>query len=334
MTSVEDVFRPAFEEISRRQNVTGSTTDFSETTYFSRDGDGANLPYVLHGQNFALVTMGTNVLAPRPLDSLRPALRVYGAFDTKEEAREHAEVVSSLDKTCSLAVIPMRSWFILPQNEECRDNPEERMRRTEKRLQWWRVKQMEEGEQFKRRVSERLQPDEPSSMMDTDTATAVQESEDGTTEAEQIVYRAPRRLRTGGEVRGQGYVALSVIPDDVIGECLVNLHGFFESAGEADRWSRNVASRHVTDDDIFTAQACEWLYPNGETKSTTHYRNDELQRIMDAAERNPQAVQDYKDWKAQQDANATASDNGNEASDVPMIEGPNAGEEQEKNEDE
>ena len=30
-------------------------------------------------------------------------------------------------------------------------------------------------------------------------------------------------------------------------------------------------------------------------------RSDELQRIMDAAERNPKAVQDYKTWKAEQD---------------------------------
>lgn len=331
MTSVEDVFRPAFEEISRRQNVT-STSDYTETTYFAREGDGCNnLPYVLPGQNFALVTMGTNVLAPRPVDPLRPSIRVYGAFDTKEEAREHAEVVTALDRTCSLAVIPMRSWFILPQNEECRDNPDERMRRTEKRLQWWRTKQMEDGEEFHRRVQERLQPDEPSSMMDADTAMAVQEEDDGTTDAEQIVYKTPRRLRTGGEVRGQGYVALSVIPDDLMGECLVNLHGFFESATEADRWSRNVATRHVTDDDVFTAQSCEWLYPNGDTKSTTHYRNDELQRIMDAAERNPQAVQDYKDWKAQQDALTESSSSGA----TPMLESNEnvamAEDEQEKN---
>lgn len=298
MTSAEDVFRPAFEEIARRQNVAGTASDFLETTYFARDGDGHNLPYVLPGQNFALVTMGTNVLAPRPLDPLRPALRVYGAFETKEEAREHAEVIASLDPECSLAVIPMRSWFVLPQNEACRDDPDERMRRTERRLQWWRVKQMEDGEAFERRVHERLQPDDPPTNAGDAT---VAEEEDGTTEAEALVYKTPKRLRTGGEVRGQGYVALSVIPDDVVGECLVYLHGFFESASEADRWSRNVASRHMTDDDVFTAQACEWLYPNGETKSTTYYRNDELQRIMDAAERNPQAVQDYKDWKAKQD---------------------------------
>lgn len=304
MTSAEDVFRPAFEEISRRQTATlASNVGCAETTYFARDGE-ATQPYVLPGQNFVLVTMGTNVLAPRPLDPTRPALRVYGAFDTKEEAREHAEVIASLDATCSLAVVPAREWFLFPQNEACRDDPAVRARRTATRLDLWRARQAEERDEFERRVRER--DGAPPEAVATDEATTA-EREDGTTEAEELVYRAPRRLRTGGEVRGQGYAALSVIPDDVAGECLVTVHGLFESATEADRWSRNVATRHVTDTDVVTAPACEWVYPNGTTEgTTTHYRNDELQRIMDAAERNPRAVQDYKDWKAQQDAAASA----------------------------
>lgn len=303
MSTVEDIFRPAFEEISRRANVARSDGGMSnETTHFSRDEtDTHHVPYVIPGQDFALVTMGTNVLAPRPLDALRPALRVYGSFSSKEEAVEHASVVSSLDSTCSLAVVPMREWFILPQTEECRDDPEARMRRGARRLQQWRVKQAEDGENFERRVNDHLQPDE-STQEDDDAIRRREEEEDGTTEAEDLVYRPPKRLtRVGAEVRGHAFVALSVIPDNVVGECLVKLHGFHETVQDADQWSRNVASRTVTDDDIFVAPACEWLYPNGETKSSTHYRNDELQRIMDAAERNPQAVEDYKTWKAEQD---------------------------------
>lgn len=301
MTSAEDVFRPAFEEINRRATAVRDGVTCAETTHFSRDScEPCHTPYVIPGQSFALVTMGTNVLAPRPLDQLRPALRVYGAFDTKEEAVEHASVVSSLDSTCSLAVVPLREWFILPQTEECRDDLDARKRRTDKRLQNWRVKQSEDGDAFERRVSERLQPDDKG--YDADEAKRREEEEDGTADAEDLVYRPPKRLaRTGAEVRGHAYVALSVIPDDIVGECLVMLHGFHETANDADLWSRNVASRSVTDDDIFVAAACEWLYPNGETKNTTHYRNDELQRIMDAADRNPQAVQDYKTWKAEQD---------------------------------
>ena len=152
---------------------------------------------------------------------------------------------------------------------------------------------------FETRVNERR---DETPVADSDVAMRHQEEEDGTADAEALVYRPPRRLRGGAEVRGQSAVSLCVLPDPSHGECLVRIHGLFESAEESDRWNRNVGSREVIDHDLFTAPTCEWLYPNGETTASTHYRNAELQRIMDAAERNPKAVQDYKAWKSAQDA--------------------------------
>ena len=79
--------------------------------------------------------------------------------------------------------------------------------------------------------------------------------------------------------------------------------GCFESTTEADKWCRDVGSRHVTEFDLFVVPTCEWFYPNGEGKcsSNERYRVGELQRIMDAAKKNPQDVKDYKAWKREQD---------------------------------
>ena len=63
------------------------------------------------------------VLAPRPVEQTRPFLRVYGAFDTAEEAREHAAVIAGLDPSCSLLVVKMREWSLMPQTEDARDDP-------------------------------------------------------------------------------------------------------------------------------------------------------------------------------------------------------------------
>ena len=238
--------------------------------------------------------MGTNVLAPRPLDPLRPSLRVYGGFETREEAVEHAELVASVDGTCSLAVVPLREWFLLPQNEQCRDDPEYRQQKTVARVQEWERQRLERDAAFDRRLQER------SGTEDVVSAPPEEEDEE-TVEAEELVYKPPKRIRAGVEVRGHAYMALSVIPDPVVGQCVVKIYGFFESLADADRWNRNVGSRVVTDHDIHTAPTCEWLYPNGKITCAQHYRNPELQRIMDAAERNPQAVKDYKTWKAEQD---------------------------------
>lgn len=297
-SSVEAVFKPAFDEISRRQDVAKSRV-WDETTYFAPSSTSINLPFVIADQEFALISMGTSVLAPRPVDPTRPALRVYGAFATRDEAREHADVVRGIDEVCSLLVVPLREWVLMPQNEACLQ-PDANQRRRETLLQAHRVRQMEDGDAFQRRIDIR----EGGKVVTTQTQDAEEDVE--TKEAEDLVYKPPRKLRVGGEVRGQNYVAMCSIPNAITGECLVKILACFDTNQDADTWSQNVASRYVTDDDILVGRTCEWVFPNGTAESVTgtKYRIDELQRIMDAAERNPKAVQDYKTWKAEQDRRA------------------------------
>lgn len=297
-SSVEAVFKPAFDEIARRQDVAKSRA-WDETTYFAPSSTSLNLPFVMADQEFALISMGTSVLAPRPVDPTRPALRVYGAFATRDEAREHAEIIQSMDATCSLLVVPLRDWVLMPQNEACLQ-PDTNQRRRETLLQAHRARQMEDGDAFQKRIDIRDGGD----VVTTQTQDAEEDVE--TKEAEDLVYKPPRRLRVGGEVRGQNYVAMCSIPNATTGECLVKILACFDTNQDADTWSQNVASRYITDDDILVGRTCEWVFPNGTSESVTgaKYRIDELQRIMDAAERNPKAVQDYKTWKAEQDRRA------------------------------
>lgn len=317
-SSVEAVFKPAFDEIARRQDVAKSRM-WDETTYFSSAASSINLPFISADQRVALVSMGTAVLAPVPVDPTRPALRVYGAFATHADAVEHADVVRSLDITCSLMVIPLHEWVLMPQNEMCLQ-PESNQRRRESLLQMYRLKQSEEGDAFQHRVE----------THDGDGGTSVEnadEDDDDTKEAEDLVYKPPSKLRVGGEVRGQNYFAVCSIPNVTTGECLIKVLACFDTDHDADTWAQNVASRHITDDDIHIGRTCEWVFPNGRAESVNgkRYRIDELQRIMDVAERNPKAVQDYKTWKEEQDKRSqqpkTLTDT-DESSETQSGEGP------------
>jgi hypothetical protein len=307
-SSVEAIFQPAFDEISRRQDVAKSRV-WDETTYFAPSSTPINLPFVMTDQEFALISMGTSVLAPCPVDPTRPAMRVYGAFATRDEAREHAEIIQSMDAACSLLVVPMREWVLMPQNETCLQ-PDANQRRREALLQAHRVKQMEDGNTFQRRIDMHDGGD----VVTTQTEDAEEDAE--TKEAEDLVYKPPRKLRVGGEVRGQNYVAMCSIPNAITGECLVKILACFDTNQDADAWSQHVASRYIADEDILVGRTCEWVFPNGtaESVSGAKYRIDELQRIMDCAERNPSAVKDYKTWKAEQDRlaekNALKNENG------------------------
>jgi hypothetical protein len=299
-STVESAFKGAFEEIARRRDV--SSRSWDETTYFP--GTNINLPFHLPEQHVALVSMGTKVLAPVPLDPTRPALRVYGAFASHEEAREHAEIIQSLDDTCSLMIVALHEWVLMPCNVGCL-SPEENTRRRKELLRAHEEARIQETKRFDGRVERKDDSDEaivtPHEPVD----------DEETVEAEALVYKPPRKLRVGGEVRGQNYVALSVIPNKDTGECLIQIFGCLDTSQDADEWSQGIASRYVTDHDIHVGRTCDWFFPNGEMKSVskTSYRNDELQRIMDAAERNPKAVRDYKTWKAEQDRKLLEEEN-------------------------
>jgi hypothetical protein len=294
--SVEAAFRPAFEEISRRSGVAQSYTD-THTSYFPHSTDSVSVPFLGTEQQFVLVSMGTSILAPRPEDTTRPALRIYGAFGSRDEAIEHSQVIRVLDQTCSLVIVKQGEWVLMPQEEHLLKDVNANRERCEQKLAVHRQKQEEARDKFYRRVNDQVDIGPPSSRCDED-----HEWKKELEEAERLVYHPPKRLRTGGEVRGQAVVALCVVTD-ADGECLFKVLGCFENNLEADRWVQNVASRKIVEDDIFVTSTCEWTFPNGEKKQqgSNHYRNNELQRIMDAADRNPEMVQSYKDWKKSQE---------------------------------
>ena len=123
-------------------------------------------------------------------------------------------------------------------------------------------------------------------------------------EAESEIYKRPKRLRAGAEVRGQSAFAFCVIPDpSENGEVVINVLGAFETTAEANAWASESGTQNIMGHDIMIGSTCDWIYPNGtKTKSNVDtYRLKELQGIMDYANKNPKRVQSFKKWKAEQD---------------------------------
>lgn len=234
-------------------------------------------------------------MSPVPVDHSRPALRVYGSFEYREEAVEHAKLIAEADPNCSLVLIQRDKWTLLPMTERIRDDPREAQKRVDEKVDAHRRQRTEEAEQFERALKDRAERPPPKTVpVDEDEIREQQE-------AEALVYKPPRRLRSGAEVRGQAAFAICVIPDE-FGECLVKILGVFETTSDAESWVQGIASRKIIDHDIFVGRTCEWIYPNAmDRASQDRYRHDELQRIMDASAKNPKAVRDYKEWKKEQD---------------------------------
>ena len=308
-----------YDELSRRKTA-ASTLDNMEN--FERiEHSGPEPLFYDPQQAFALVTMGTQVLAPRPVEVDNPFLRVYGTFATAEEALEHAAIIAGLDERASLNVVPTHKWFLMPQDEASLHNEEEQRMRAQRHLDRAHLAQRQCNDFFQGRHDEvcRLrdgdedvqvrQPPPPpttqSGVVDDDEEDAVRE-----------VYGLPKRLPRGGEVRGQSFVCLSTIPDaDGGGECIVTIWSCHDTLLDAQTWLRNVACKHIKEYDVAIAMTCEWVYPNkaGHMASGAQYRHSELQRIMDNAEQQPKAVQEFEEWYAAQRQAAEEADAAAEA---------------------
>jgi len=298
--SIQSILKPAFEEIARRSKVAMTLqSQEDDVTYFARtDGVDANVALEIEEQDYVLLSMGTEVLAPRPLDRRRPALRVYGAFSSREDAVEHASLIDTT--TCSLVIVRRNEWIMMPQSLKTRDDVEFNRERVKQKLALDEERRIQAHQKFEEARKEHR----PCELM------AVSENDDDKDmeDAEVEVYGRPKRLRAGCEVRGQTVFAFCTIPDKQEGECLIKILGCFETTSDANGWVRNVGSRDVVHHAIYVSPTCEWLYPNGVLKAgKKFYRVDELQRIMDAFEQNAEGVRTFKEWKARGAASTSLS---------------------------
>ena len=300
MKSVKEAFTPAFDEIASRKASAATQSHFRETTYFSKGKeDACLLPFVVPDQKFVLLSMGTPVLAPCPLRPETPSCRIYGCFPTRDDAREHAEVVMERDSKCSLMIVEQGEWCLFPINEKMRDDPVAAKERATAKIDTYVKGREEEKVDFEEVISSKDERKE-SGCIEREYDDPEEEKE--MNEAERLVYAPPKRLRAGAEVRGQSCVAVSVVKDPY-GEVCLRVYAAFETTSDAERWCRDVGSRRVVDFDISVAPTCDWFYPNGKEDTSTQekYRNPELNKIMTAAAKNPQAVRDYKEWKKEED---------------------------------
>ena len=291
---LQELFQPAFDEIQRREEASFNKPHRIDNN-FSIDFK----PLV--DQKYALFTAGTNVLAPRPLDPRYPIFRMYGCFETKEDAKEHAEVIQEMDARCSLLVVKCGVWFLFPQTEEMKHPTDARSQRIEEKLALYRNQRYENDTKFEDMV--RNKKSGTPTRWDPQTYT---EEEEEQVDAEQTIYKRPKKLRVGAEVRGQNFGVVSTIQDPN-GELLLLIVAAFDTEEEAASWINDTGKYIFNMYDLHICKTCEWVYPNGSLDKSGDeiYRNPELDNIMRTAKANPGVVQRYKDWKKQTEANTS-----------------------------
>ena len=118
------------------------------------------------------------------------------------------------------------------------------------------------------------------------------------------------------EVRGQNFVSVMVLRDYMENdtEPAFNLLGAFATEEECVRYNKYVAAKHIDKFDIYTKAMYEWVFPNMLFDTTTTnridhlYRNEELDRIMQAHRDNQAKVNQFETYFENNEMDIPAKD--------------------------
>lgn len=289
--SVSDAYQKNHAEIQRRQEVAQS--DNVNSRSFERTA-AADPPFRNDAQTHFVWSASHESMAPRAKDAAHPAVRIYGLFPSYAEALEHAQVVASLDGSCSLMVSPTHEWTMVPRSSERLSDAAH----TERVLAAYKEARDASAKTFKDNVAARR-----GGLGERKEAPA-----EGAAEGGPAALPAPRRLGRDAEVRDQSLVAASFLKDttQAVGEPIFRVYGAFATTAEGDAWAR-AAGDTVVDYDIDLVSTCVWLFVNDvdpEKIGQEVFRSAELDSIMANQKKQPQQVENFRKWRDESESEA------------------------------
>ena len=296
MDNVKKAFEGHQTEIKRRNNVSKQETSH---TFDKVEGD-VHYPFVISEQKYVLFSLSSIGFAPRAEDPSNPAVRIYGAFDSTEEANFHAQLVLEKDPSCSLMLDETHKWIVAPSTEKNMQDVEYIQTHTNKILKKYEDIESQHAADFHKNVSEQeinhttnRVPECPESKCKTDISN---------------MSRARKNLPSGAEVRRQQLAVVSFLPDrwfdkNNAPEFIFRVYAMFEHEDDANKWVRNVCGDEVKDHDVFVVNTCEWLHPQklDKDKIKSIYRSNELDKILTNHKDQPNKVKQFEEWRQKEE---------------------------------
>ena len=280
LKTIEEAFKPAYEEIARRRN-----SDHSEQIYFEKNENTTNLKEKIEDQQYFLFSLSSERVPPISVSKKNPAIRIYGCFQTEEDAREHAEEVAKLDPSCSLFINKTHQWVVAASSIERMSDFNLQANIVTDRLKEYLKERMNDNKEFEQSLKgesvERTVKEEfvPPPVIVNEKSRA-------------------HKIKHGSEVHDQKYAVIVFLPDSKTGEPVFVVYGCLSTKEEADNWIRNVVSRKVTEYDLHIVSTCQWLFLNrmqGDNAQTQKYRTPELEKIMQKHKNQPEEIKEYEE---------------------------------------
>ena len=289
------------EEIKRRGDVLRMQESINPGVFeFAKDDEGSDFPFVTEGQDWVLFSVSHRAMPPVALDATDPAVRIYGVFETTDEAVAHAKQIQGVDASVNLQMAKTREWIVARSSPD-RIDPELDAAHVAAVLEAYQDTRTRNTAEFKENVRE-AKGVGPVIEDITDEATA----SDGPATAPTVdtsAMRSASALPRSAEVRGQTLAVVSFVADVQHAECpefLFKVYACFDAQKDADRYVRNTASHEVRDFDMDVVSLCEWLHAqkvSGSKLKSEVFRAPELNSIISNHKSQPQQVASFERWR-------------------------------------
>ena len=281
---IKSTFAEHHAEIKRRVNV-NETARFDQSTFERADTDAVDDPFCNSEQRFVVFSLSQKEFAPIPRDLTNPGVCIYGAFETHDEAIEHASVVRAGHPTYSIFVDQTHVWIgAFATMDRMSDQAYVNTKRTAM-LDAVQAQCTQARQEFEQNVAEHR-------AGATKTPTLEQD------EVEMAGAERPDRIVRTCRVQSQSLAVVSFVKDPSDdAEFLMRIYALYDSEDAANRYVRNVCGDHVKDHDIDVIKTCTWAFPqrmDGKHVRKEVYRSSELNNVMLAHKKAPQDVERFK----------------------------------------
>lgn len=290
------------EEIKRRAEL--SRAGVSSDANFERvDAIGDDPPFVNEEQKWVLFSTSHSGFAPRAKDPRYPGIRVYGCFDTQENAIAYAnEILAPTDPSCSIQLNKTHEWICACKNTTNLGNADYVSKKTNTLLSAHKTQLQRSEVDFKENVLKMQQAN--ASVEPLKETTDEDGPDDDNNMKDKAVGDQSSDAASGGskmlsrlcELSGQSFMCVSFVqdtesPDEP--EFLFKVYGCFNTLEDADRYVRNVAGERVTEYDLNVITLLKWVFPTRDVDVMTQYRSSELTKIMRHHREQPSKVEEY-----------------------------------------
>ena len=263
------------------------------------DGSGRGLPFKDPDQKWILYSISHEKVPPLAPDASSPGIRFYGCFKNEKMAKHYAEKIIAVDTGTSLFMGKSHAWILAPRSIVNYQDADYVTKKTETLLKRSKIECDVQTARFKQHqdelkskalseedAKEMVEPEEEKGEEDKEEKNEVEEEEDEEDDGRPM-------LTTECIPANQVNMICSFINDEKKNadspEFLFYCYRSCRDDDESDGFIKNVASKQVTEHDIFNVCNGEWLFPIRDHKTCKKiYRDKRLNEIMNRKSVNEQ----------------------------------------------